>query len=495
MTQDAALLTEYAETHSETAFRALVDRHLGLVYATALQRLSGDTHAARDVAQNVFVLLARKARQLGNHPSLAGWLYRTADLQASQMNRGERRRRNRETAVVVLQDPAVEPPTGADGNELGRNIAQVVQELNPRDREAVLLRYFEQLSFAEIAGRLALSEHAAHKRVERALDRLRQRLAARGIVSTATALAATLNAQSVVSVPAGLATGVVAAAIAAPMAATGLLGLLSLTNATWAVAVLTSVLAVNLARQDASEQIAIERALADSRHETAALLDEIHGVNEKLAALERDHQAFAADDANAPAPKRPGVSPPDATGSVSPAIVDSARMLEQDPQVRAALHKITDWDNQHYFGPMLAAAGATPDQIRRAEAVLENVSIAGFAPEPLSLAAKTRNIEQEIRGIVGPAGVAAVDSVLVRRGVVEGLAGTLYNTDSPLTKAQAARLNRDITDANRTHLAGWYDPQTTDWTKAIADATTFLTPTQIEHLRMLAAVRFGGPGR
>jgi RNA polymerase sigma factor (sigma-70 family) len=495
MTQDAALLTQYVETRSEAAFRELVDRHLNLVYGAALRHLDGDTHAAHDVAQNVFVLLARKARDLRSHPSLAGWLYRAAHFESREMNRSERRRRARDAAVVALHEPAVDSLAGADDAELGRNITELVLDLSVRDREAVLLRYFEQLSFAEIAHRLALSEAAAHKRVERALERLRDRLAARGIVSTATALAATLNAQSGISVPAGLATGITTVATAAPLASAGLLGVFNLTTLTWGVAALASVLAVTLALQDSAKFGQLSRAAADSQRESAALLDQIRGLKDKLAALESDH---AADDANnSPLQMATEPAPPRETGGATATISADTQMLEQDAQVRTALRQMADWDNVHYFGPLLAAAGVAPAQIRRAEAVLgENMKFSGFGPQPMSLATGSREIDAEIRGIVGPAGVAAINSYLIQRQAIEGLAGTLYNTDSPLTEAQAAQLKQVLVDTNHSHGTGaWYAPQDTDWTKAVAAAQAFLTPVQIDHLRMLAAMRFGGPGR
>ena len=62
---DIALLRQYAEGNSETAFTALVERHLNLVYSTALRR-AGSPPAAEEITQAVFILLAKKAKSLGN---------------------------------------------------------------------------------------------------------------------------------------------------------------------------------------------------------------------------------------------------------------------------------------------------------------------------------------------------------------------------------------------------------------------------------------------
>ncbi len=62
----AMQLRDYVDRGSEAAFTAVVQRCTGLVYATALRRVGGDAHLARDVTQLVFIDLARKARSLSD---------------------------------------------------------------------------------------------------------------------------------------------------------------------------------------------------------------------------------------------------------------------------------------------------------------------------------------------------------------------------------------------------------------------------------------------
>ena len=80
-TSDGQLVGSYVREGSEPAFRALVERHVNLVYAAAFRQL-GDAGTAEEITQNVFVALARKAPRLAGHGTLAGWLYRTAILEA-----------------------------------------------------------------------------------------------------------------------------------------------------------------------------------------------------------------------------------------------------------------------------------------------------------------------------------------------------------------------------------------------------------------------------
>jgi DNA-directed RNA polymerase specialized sigma24 family protein len=72
MSNDTELLRRYVEERAEGPFTELVREHLRLVYATAVREMNGDGTLAEDVAQAVFVELARKAPRLLGHPSLPG---------------------------------------------------------------------------------------------------------------------------------------------------------------------------------------------------------------------------------------------------------------------------------------------------------------------------------------------------------------------------------------------------------------------------------------
>ncbi len=67
-----ALLSAYTKDGSEAAFRELVERYIDLVYSTALRLTCGNSESAQDVAQTVFIDLARKARGLADEVMLGG---------------------------------------------------------------------------------------------------------------------------------------------------------------------------------------------------------------------------------------------------------------------------------------------------------------------------------------------------------------------------------------------------------------------------------------
>ena len=105
---DHDLLSEFAANASETAFATLVDRHIGMVYSAAFRHLN-DSHLAEDVAQAVFVLLARKASTISKNTILTGWLYRTARFVSADVLKTETRRRKREQNAAETSNPATAP--------------------------------------------------------------------------------------------------------------------------------------------------------------------------------------------------------------------------------------------------------------------------------------------------------------------------------------------------------------------------------------------------
>ena len=102
MTDSQKLLADYATHGSETAFRELVSRYLDLVFSTALRSVGGDEHREQDVAQTVFLDLARQAPKLSDDSMLGGWLHRDTCFVAAKLIRGERRRQIRERQAAEM---------------------------------------------------------------------------------------------------------------------------------------------------------------------------------------------------------------------------------------------------------------------------------------------------------------------------------------------------------------------------------------------------------
>ncbi|MGA3285202.1 MAG: DUF6263 family protein [Verrucomicrobiota bacterium] len=209
---DIELLAQYARHDSETAFTTLVERYVNLVYSTALRSV-GNTHAAEEITQAVFIILARKAQSLSKRTVLSGWLYRTARLTAANFLRTEIRRARREQEAY-MQSLLNEPSPGMD--DAWRQIAPLLDDamgrLGERDRNAVVLRFFENKSLAHVGAALGASEDAAKMRVNRALEKLRQFFTKRGVSSTTAIIAGVISANSVQAAPVGLAVTISATA-------------------------------------------------------------------------------------------------------------------------------------------------------------------------------------------------------------------------------------------------------------------------------------------
>ena len=242
---DAQLLRKYAEQGSEPAFAEIVARHTDLVYSAAC-RQSGSPELAGEVAQSVFTDLARKARALAGglsaEASLAGWLYRGTRLATLNLLRVERRRQAHERLVMENFDPA--PATVPDWERVAPMLDEAMADLGDADREAVLLRYFQNQDFQMVGLALGVSDDAAQKRVSRAVEHLREFLAKRGVAAGASGLVLVIAANSVQAAPAGLAISLAAAAVKGTAAAAtnlalmkGALKLLAWTNTKTAIAV------------------------------------------------------------------------------------------------------------------------------------------------------------------------------------------------------------------------------------------------------------------
>src|ERR1039457_6274458 len=193
------------------AFATLVSRHTNLVYSAAL-RQTRDPQLAEEVTQVVFILLARKAASLGAKTILTGWLYRTACYVSGSALKRELRRQHREQEAYMQSE--LDAQAGPIWNQLSPLLDEAMLRLGQTDRDALVLRYFEGRSLNEVGAALGASEDAAKKRVGRALEKLRQFFAKRGVDSTTAAIAENISAHSIQAVPVALAKSVTAVALA-----------------------------------------------------------------------------------------------------------------------------------------------------------------------------------------------------------------------------------------------------------------------------------------
>jgi len=206
---DAELLRDFVEKREEAAFAQLVERHLNLVYSTAL-RMVRDPAMAEDVTQSVFVQLARKAPTIRDAASMPGWLYRVTHCQAANAIRAEQTRRRYE--AEAMQD--AQPDLHAAWESISSGLEEAIATLNPADQDLVVMRYFQNRSWREVGAAVALSEDTVQRRVDRALNKLRAYFGRHGVVVPAAVIGLAVAANAVHAAPAGLAANVTSASLA-----------------------------------------------------------------------------------------------------------------------------------------------------------------------------------------------------------------------------------------------------------------------------------------
>jgi len=146
----------------------LYARHLGGAVGLAYL-LTGDRHLAEDLAQEAFVRLAGRFGHLRNPDAFEPYLRRTVvNLFTSHL-----RRRRLERAYLRSEAGRPEPATPGPDVGLTDELWATLQRLPERQRAAVVLRFYEDLSEREVAGVLGCSVPAAKSLVARAMETLR----------------------------------------------------------------------------------------------------------------------------------------------------------------------------------------------------------------------------------------------------------------------------------------------------------------------------------
>lgn len=267
--EDRQLLREYVERQSEPAFAELVARHLPRVLATA-QRLMREPQATADVAQLVFIRLARKAWTIRDGQVLSGWLYRTTRYTALNALRVERRRQLRETNA--MQDAETQTTFDPEGRDFALLLDEAMQQLKRPEQDVVLLRFFEGKSYGEIGRLLHLDEKTASQRVHRALEKMRRHFQRQGVTTTALLLGSALGAHGAIVPPAEMSAQVAGASLAGAGGKSSLLLLLKTLymTTTTKVAIATAVFVAAATVSTILQQREIARLRGEIAHPNPA---------------------------------------------------------------------------------------------------------------------------------------------------------------------------------------------------------------------------------
>ncbi len=206
---DTELLKQYI-AGSQDAFAELTERYAGLVYSACMRKLTNH-HLAEEASQAVFIVLARKAGSLPEGTVLAGWLVKTAYFAAMNLIRTESRRKDREQEVSVMKNGLTEEEKKVWA-ELSPHLDEALLSLNETDRNAVVLRFFQNKTNDEIGTELNMKPGTVSTRISRALDKLKKIFSKKGVTVSAAVLSAVLAQNAVQAAPAGVAATCTAAA-------------------------------------------------------------------------------------------------------------------------------------------------------------------------------------------------------------------------------------------------------------------------------------------
>jgi RNA polymerase sigma factor (sigma-70 family) len=496
---DQFLLQQFVEEGSQTAFSELVQRYIDLVYSAAL-RQTGNAHRAQDVTQNVFLALSAKAESLRRRTDLAGWLYISTRHAARALGRAEaRRERAQQLAAHVMTPPTVESDD-TTWERIKPDLDRLLCELTDEDRRAVLLRYFHQQPYADVAAALGLSEEATRKRVDRALDRLHIKLERLGVRSSTAALGALLLGNGLVSAPIGLGAAIVQS-LGGLAGATALLPGLTLFMTSTKTIVLAAAVAIaagtggwfvgRSAHHDAGDRVGLAQGAKSPDASNAAAAAPSGPAKKQVIAP-------------VPGPSAPTPEPVKAGGftfqkgaKTKAEIQEIERKnltnrAERMDMLFSALYRQLNFDESQKGQLMALKVKEDYNSGRLVQAALLKTAKDPAARSEAIAAAKDEAQAaylEEVKATFGESvatTIANYETALPTSYIVNRMTAPIAATNEPLSPEQISELGQIVSRSSR-DASGRVNPSALNTGSVLSAAQSILSPTQFAELRQLEA--------
>ena len=175
--RDERELIRRAGQGDQEAFRQLVETYQAPAYRLALRMCGGDAALAEDAAQEAFLAAWRGLPRFRGDSRFSTWLYRLTTNAAIDWLRREKRHRGMDDVTELeLPDDGPGPQDQAEQAEAQQTVRRALGQLSEEHRQVLLLRYMQELDYAEIAAALEISEGTVKSRISRAKMRLRELL-------------------------------------------------------------------------------------------------------------------------------------------------------------------------------------------------------------------------------------------------------------------------------------------------------------------------------
>jgi len=525
MQDDSELLRRYTEEGSQEAFATLVERYVGMLYGTACRQL-GSSQRADDVVQTVFIDLAHKAKSLSHRPVVAGWLYTATHYAASKVQREEQRRQQREWEAQRMHESPDHETADQSWDKLKPVLDEALATLNGNDREAILLRFFQSMTFSAVGESLQISEEAARKRVDRTVEKLRHGLSKKGFASTSAALALVLSQQTATAAPLGLAAKITIAAAsglfgtagASTPAALKFFAFMSTSKSIVAVSAI-ALLATGAAVYESKQLNSINAEMAARNQDRAALRTELKTSSNHLTELEREKKTTQTQIASlqneleilkkAAATSR---SANRGKNSKEEAPAANARALSKDdivltdPEYQELDMKESTANIGIWWDAFYRKLNMTPQQISEFERLnMENrraywdamtaAKTQGLSVNDPKLTAIRNdlkaNLDKQLYNLIGESAkqVEPYGQSMFAQAKVYTLAGYLYCTDAPLKLEQGEQLKQIlVANAEPSKTIGLVGTESqTNFDAVLAQAGKVLSPAQVEIFRAMVA--------